>query len=102
MGGTSCFQLSNQLNKVYQISTEIPTLYHWYLQDLSKNVTLFKMEKRVSYYVSPKNGLTWLAAILMVGSVGLRIADLCGKGADARTMWMQFILPVAACLIFGL
>ena len=60
------------------------------------------MEKRVSYYVSPKNGLTWLAAILMVGSVGLRIADLCGKGADARTMWMQFILPVAACLIFGL
>ena len=60
------------------------------------------MEKRVTYYVSRKNALTWLAAVLTVGSVGLRIAYLCGKGADATTMWLQFILPVAASLIFVL
>ena len=60
------------------------------------------MEKRVTYYVSPKSALTWLAAVLTAGSVGLRIAYLCGKGADATTMWMLFILPVAASLIFVL
>lgn len=60
------------------------------------------MEKRATYYVSPKNALTWLAAVLTAGSVGLRIAYLCGKGADATTMWMLFILPVAASLIFVL
>ena len=62
----------------------------------------FCMEKRVTYYVSRKNWLTWLAAVLMAGSVGLRIAYYCGKGADTTTMWMLCILPVAACLIFTL
>ena len=60
------------------------------------------MEKRVTYFVSRKNVLTWLAAILMAGSVGLRIAYYCGKGADTTTMWMLCILPAAACLIFVL
>ena len=60
------------------------------------------MEKRVTYYVSRKNLLTWMAAILMVGSVGLRIASVCGKGADTTTMWFQVVLPTAACLIFAL
>jgi len=60
------------------------------------------MEKRVTYYVSRKNPLTWLAALLMVGSAGLRIAYFCGKGADATTMWLQIVLPIAACLIFAL
>ena len=46
--------------------------------------------------------LTWLAAILMIGSVGLRIAYFCGKGADATTMWLQIVLPTAACLIYAL
>lgn len=60
------------------------------------------MEKRVTYFVSRKNPLTWLAAFLMVSSVGLRIAYFCEKGADATTMWMQVILPTAACLMFAL
>lgn len=60
------------------------------------------MEKRVTYYVSRKNALTWLAAILMAGSVGLRIAYYCGKGADTTTMWMLCVLPAAACLIYVL
>ena len=58
------------------------------------------MEKRVTHYVSRKNPLVWLAAILMLGSAGLRIAYFCGKGADATTMWLQMILPVAAGLIY--
>jgi len=60
------------------------------------------MEKRVTCYVSRKNVLTWLTAILMIGSAGLRIAlGICGKGADASTVWLQIVLPAAACLIFS-
>ncbi len=60
------------------------------------------MRKRATYFVSRKNVLTWVAAILMIGSVGLRIADFCGKGADAKTMWLLCVLPVAASLIYVL
>ena len=60
------------------------------------------MEKRVSYFVSRRNVLTWLAVFLLAGSVGLRIANFCGKGTDTTTVWLQCVLPVAACLIFAL
>lgn len=60
------------------------------------------MEKRVSYYVSRKNLLVWLSALVMTASAVLRIAYSCGKGADASTMWFQIVLPVAACLIYVL
>ena len=60
------------------------------------------MEKRATYFVSRKHVLTWLAAILMIGSAGLRIAYFCGKGADATTVWLQIVLPAAAGLIFAL
>ena len=60
------------------------------------------MRKRTTYFVSRKNVLTWIAAIMMIGSVGLRIADFCGKGADAKTMWLLCVLPVAAALIYVL
>ena len=80
----------------------IPTLYHSLLQEKSKNGKIINMEKRTTYFVSRKNVLTWLAALLMVGSVGLRIAYFCGKGADATTMWLQIVLPIAACLAFAL
>ena len=60
------------------------------------------MEKRVSYYVSRKNILVWLSALVMTASAVLRIAYSCGKGADASTMWFQIVLPVAACLIYVL
>ena len=60
------------------------------------------MEKRTTYFVSRQNVLTWLAALLMIGSAGLRIAYFCGKGADATTVWLQIVLPVLAALIFAL
>ena len=61
------------------------------------------MGKRTTYYVSRKHPLTWLAALLMLASVGLRIAYFCEKGAETTTMWwLQLVLPVAACLIYVL
>ena len=60
------------------------------------------MKKRNTYFVSPKNLLTWIAAIMMIGSAGLRIAGYCGKGADTMTVWWLCVLPVAACLIYAL
>ena len=60
------------------------------------------MEKRVSYYVSRKNFLVWLSALVMTASAVLRIAYSCGKGADASTVWFQIVLPAAACLTFVL
>ena len=60
------------------------------------------MEKRTTSFVSRKNVLTWLTAFLMIGSAGLRIAyGICGKGTDAATVWLQIVLPAAACLIFS-
>lgn len=60
------------------------------------------MEKRISYYVSRKNVLIWLAAILMVGSAVFRIAYFCEKGADATTVWLSIILPVLAAVHYTL
>ena len=61
------------------------------------------MEKRISYYVSRKNVLTWLSVILMTASVASRIAFFCGeKGADAATVWPQLMMPAAACLWYVL
>ena len=60
------------------------------------------MKKRVAYYVSRKNPLIWLAALVMLASAALRIANVCGKGADARTMWLLVVLPVAGCLFYVL
>ena len=55
------------------------------------------MEKRKSFYVSPKNGLTWLVVLCMVCSAVARV--LFGeKGID---MWSQIILPIAAVLLYG-
>ena len=60
------------------------------------------MKKRMTYFVSRKNLLTWIAAILMIGSVGLRIAYYCGKGASTATVWWLCVLPVVAALIYVL
>ena len=60
------------------------------------------MKKRVSFYVSRNNVLVWLAALALVASAIVRIAYFCGKGADATTVWLQIVLPVAGCLIYVL
>ncbi len=61
------------------------------------------MEKRVSYFVSRKSVLTWLVVLLLACSVAGRIAYFCGeKGAESTTLWLALILPLAACLLYGL
>ena len=60
------------------------------------------MKKRVAYYVSRKNPLIWLAALVMLASAALRIANVCGKGADAKTVWFLVVLPVVVCVFYVL
>lgn len=60
------------------------------------------MKKRVAYYVSRKNPLIWLAALALIASAALRIANVCGKGADATTVWFLVVLPVTGCLLYAL
>ena len=61
------------------------------------------MEKRVHYYVSKKNALTWLMALCLVGSAVARIVLPCLKGSgDSLELWSQIVLPVAATLLFVL
>ena len=59
------------------------------------------MEKRANYYVSAKDVLIWLAALLFVCSAGFRIAYFCQKGADTTTVWFQIVLPVIATLLYA-
>ena len=61
------------------------------------------MEKRVHYYVSRKNVLTWLMALCLVGSAVARIVFACMKGTGGYTnVWSQIVLPVAATLLYVL
>ena len=61
------------------------------------------MEKRVHYYVSRKNALTWLMALCLVGSAVARIVFACVKGAGVTgNVWSQIVLPVAATLLYVL
>ena len=61
------------------------------------------MEKRVHFYVSRKNVLTWLMALCMVCSAVARIAVSGVKGSgDSLYVWSQIVLPVAAVLLYAL
>ena len=58
------------------------------------------MEKRVSFYVSRKNPLTWLMTLCLVGSAVARViicSDMEGVG-----VWSQIVLPTAAALLYVL
>ena len=57
------------------------------------------MEKKTHFYVSPKNGLTWLMVLCMVCSAVARVLFVGVKGAD---MWSQIVLPITATLLYGL
>ena len=61
------------------------------------------MEKRVHFYVSRKNWLTWLMTLCMVCSAVARIAlsGLKGSG-DSLYVWSQIVLPVAAAALYVL
>ncbi len=59
------------------------------------------MEKRDFYYVSRKNALTWISAVLMLASVAAHIALYCVGGAvHGARMWFQIVLPSAAGIVF--
>lgn len=62
------------------------------------------MKTRTHYYVSPKNGLTWLMTLCMACSAVARIVLACSvKGtAQAPEVWSQIILPIAAAALFVL
>ena len=55
------------------------------------------MEKRKSFYVSPKNGLTWLVVLCMICSAVTRVLF----GEKGIELWSQIVLPIAAVLLYG-
>ncbi len=60
------------------------------------------MEKKIHFYVSRKNVLTWLVALCMVCSAVARIVVFGVKGTgDTQLVWSQIVLPVAAVLLYG-
>ena len=58
------------------------------------------MEKRVSFYVSRKNPLTWLMTLCLVGSAVARVI-IC-SGMEGVGVWSQIVLPTAAALLYVL
>ncbi len=61
------------------------------------------MEKKVHFYISRKNVLTWLMALCMVCSAVARIVIPGVKGAgDSLFVWSQIVLPMVASLLFVL
>jgi len=61
------------------------------------------MEKKVHFYVSRKNLLTWLVALCMLSSAVARIVLVGLKGSDLyQPVWGQIVLPVAAVLLYTL
>ena len=58
------------------------------------------MKKRVSFYVSRKNPLTWLMTLCLVGSAVARVI-IC-SGMKGVGVWSQIVLPTAAALLYVL
>ena len=58
------------------------------------------MERRISLYVSRKNALTWIAAVLILGSAVLRIVFECVNGTPCPNVWGLMVLPVAAAVLY--
>ena len=59
------------------------------------------MEKRVHFYVSRKNVLTWLMTLCLVCSAVARIAVSGVKGTGTPLyVWSQIILPIAAAALY--
>lgn len=59
------------------------------------------MEKRISLYVSRKNALTWIAAVLLILSAAARIVLACMQ-IITPSFWSGLVLPVAATVLFVL
>lgn len=58
--------------------------------------------ENVRYYVSRKNPLTWLAALMAVGSAVMQILALCfGLQLSTVNIWFQKVLPIWVALGFA-
>lgn len=59
------------------------------------------MDKKIHFYVSRKNALTWLMALCLVCSAVARIVIFGVKGSgDSLYVWSQIVLPIAATLLY--
>ena len=58
------------------------------------------MEKRISFYVSRKNPLTWLMALCLAGSAVARV--IVYSGMEGVGVWSQIVLPIAAAILYVL
>ena len=58
------------------------------------------MEKRIHFYVSRKNALTWLMALCMVCSAVARVVLF--SGVEGVGVWSQIVLPIAAAVLYML
>ena len=58
------------------------------------------MERRLHFYVSRKNALTWLMTLCMVCSVVARVVIF--SGMEGVGVWSQIFLPVAASVLYVL
>ena len=57
------------------------------------------MENKTRFYVSLKNGMTWLTVLCMVCSAVARVLFVDTKGVD---LWSQIVLPIAAVVLYVL
>ena len=60
------------------------------------------MERRFSLFVSRKNALTWIAAILALASAVCRIVFECTNATPCENTWTHIVLPVAAAILYAL
>ena len=60
------------------------------------------MERRLSLFVSRKNALTWIAAVLAVASAVCRIVFECIDAFPCENVWTHIVLPVAAAILYVL
>ena len=60
------------------------------------------MERRLSLFVSRKNALTWIAAILALASAVCRIVFECIDASTCENVWTHIVLPVAAAILYVL
>ena len=60
------------------------------------------MERRLSLFVSRKNALTWIAALLALASAVCRIVFACTDAVSFENPWTQIVLPVGAAILYVL
>ncbi|MBE6985244.1 MAG: hypothetical protein E7434_06520 [Ruminococcaceae bacterium] len=60
------------------------------------------MKKPIRFYVSRKNPLTWLAALMSVGAAVLFVLSACyTEELSTSALWLQTVLPVWSALGFA-